>query len=151
MLSSRRRRKVSRACEKCIVVYLFHYKDRSFIFPSLCSRSWFLGENSLSLSTLTFHFFLYSFIRFFIHTLLLLLLLFTRRTVGRRSSCIVNDRGSSGLLPSLQFCSVFVFTWSQKYFEARNGPQQISLFSTSLLPKVIDILSLYSMRIESLI
>jgi hypothetical protein len=36
-----------------------------------------------SLSTLTFRFFIYSFIRFFIYTLLLLL--FTRRTVGMRS------------------------------------------------------------------
>ena len=36
---------------------LFHYKDRSIIFPDLCSRLWFLRENSLSqLSRFTFLF-----------------------------------------------------------------------------------------------
>ena len=48
-------------------------------------------EREFSLSTLTFHFFIYSFIHFFIYTLLLLL--FTRGTAGRRVSYIVNDRG----------------------------------------------------------
>ena len=67
-------------------MYLFHYKDRSIIFPDLCSKIVIFGRE-FSLSTLTFHFFIYSFIRFFIYTLLLLLL-FTRGTAGRMKMCV---------------------------------------------------------------
>ena len=69
---------------------LFHYKDRSIVFV-ICALIVIFGRE-FSLSTLTFHFFINSFINFFIYTLLLLLL-FTRGTVGRRVSYIVNDRG----------------------------------------------------------
>ena len=73
-----------------LVVYLFHYKDRSILFPDLCSKIVIFGRE-FSLSTLTFHFFIYSFIiRFFIYTLLLW---FTWGTVGRRLRYIVNDQG----------------------------------------------------------
>ena len=72
----------------------FITKTEVFFFL-ICALRIVIFGREFSLSTLTFHFFIYSFIRFFIYTLLLLLLLlwFTRGTVGRRLRYIVNDRG----------------------------------------------------------
>ena len=61
------------------------------LFFLICALKIVIFGREFSLSTFTFHFFIYSFIRFFINTLLLLLL-FTRGAAGRRLSCIVDDR-----------------------------------------------------------
>ena len=67
----------------------FITKTEVFFFL-ICALRIVIFGREFSLSTLTFHFFIYSFIRFFIYTLLLW---FTRGTVGRRLRYIVNDRG----------------------------------------------------------
>ena len=50
-----------------LLVYLFHYKDREVFFFLICALRIVIFGREFSLSTLTFHFFIYSFIRFFTH------------------------------------------------------------------------------------
>ena len=50
-------------------MYLFHHKDRSILFPDLCStRDGDFWERILSLNAHVFHFFMYSFIHPFLYT-----------------------------------------------------------------------------------
>ena len=58
------------------------------LFFLICALKIVIFGREFSLSTFTFHFFIYSFIRFFINTLLLLLLLFTRGAAGRMKMCV---------------------------------------------------------------
>ena len=75
-------------CDLCVNCFITKTEVLFFLICALIEIVIFGRE--FSLSNLTFHFFIYSFIYSFMCTLLLW---FTRGTVGRRSSYIVNDRG----------------------------------------------------------